>query len=166
MRNRRAITLIATLLTVCALLAVVALRPASSAFKVKITYIGYTNDSWRAPWLGTTNAPAFAIQNLSRWPVLRSYCSWIESGPASHGRKFSQNEFLGLPDSNILRPGESEVVTVPPQTNHARWAVSFAFINEGALARFRKGLLLRGQKLGLTKYKQSNYCATSDEVVP
>ncbi len=166
MRNRRAITLIAALLTVCALLAVVALRPASSAFKVKIAYIGYTNDSWRAPWLGTTNAPAFAIQNLSRWPVLRSYCSWIESGPPSNSRKFSQSEILFLPDSHILKPGESETVTVPPQTNHARWAVSFAFHNEGKLARFRKGLLLRGQKLGLTKYKQSNYCVTSDEVEP
>jgi hypothetical protein len=164
MRKRRTIILVATAFAVCALLVVLALRPGSPPFNVSVIYIGYTNDSFRAPWLGTTNAPAFAIRNLSRWPVLRTSCSWIHSGPPGPLAGFSQIEDLGLPDSNILKPGESEVVTVPPQTNHTRWAVTFSFINEGAQARVRKTLLKKGEKWGLTKYKQGNYCVTSDEV--
>ncbi len=164
MQKRHTIILVATVFAVCALLVVLALRPASSPFNVTVTYIGYTNDSFRAPWLGTTNAPAFAIRNLSRWPVLRTSWSWIHSGPPGQLGGFSQIEDLGLPDSHILKPGESEVVTVPPQTNHTRWAVCFSFYNEGAQARFRKTVLKKGEKLGLTKYKQSNYCVSSDEV--
>ena len=164
MRKRRTIILVAAVFAVSAFIVVLALRPAGPPFKVTVSCVGYTNDSFRAPWLGTTNAPAFAIRNLSRWPVLRTSWSWICSGPTGQFGRFSQFETLGLPDSHMLKPGESEVVTVPPQTNHTRWAVTFSFYNEGAQARVRKTLLKKGEKLGVTKYKQSNYCVTSDEV--
>jgi hypothetical protein len=98
-------------------------RPAT-AFRLSVSFAGYTNNSSGAP------VPAFIITNSSTIPVRRwDFCE-IEEQQTS-----LKYEMHPGPDAYLSR-GDAEILALPKITNQGPWRVTLYFTRDGWRRRF------------------------------
>lgn len=108
----------------------------SAALSGSATFLGYTNDTSGA------RLARFAVTNLSAFTVARAPTCLI-CAPVSGGVWMPLSGILlpPFPRAKELAAGRSEVIAIPPPTNHSPWRISFSISNDAGPAWVGKRLI-------------------------